>query len=642
MCGIAGFYHREGKPIPLDVLERMTRTVTYRGPDEEGYHHQAGLGLGHRRLSIIDLSGGRQPIYNEDRTVFTVFNGEIFNYVELRAELEQLGHRFASRSDTEVIVHGYEEWGRRVLDRLNGQFAIAVFDARSQRLLLARDRLGIRPVFFADAPDGAFVFGSEMKVLFAYPGIRPALDGEGLGQIFTFWVNVPPRTVFAGISELGPGEWLEVDPAGRRSGTFWRLSFPEANAYADRPLSHWTEALRAQLFDATRLQLRADVPVASYLSGGLDSSVISTVVKREHAIDLTTFSVAFSDPHFDEREHQRAMVDFLGTHHHMIEVDEAIIGRDFSRVVALAERPMLRTAPAPLYRLAGLVRDKGIKVVLTGEGADEILGGYSIFREDKVRRFWARQPDSRCRPLLLGALHPEAHREGMARAFWTAFFKKGLTETSHRYYSHLIRWRNTAQLQSLFLPDWRERFGTFEQHLAALDAYLSPDLMRWDPLSRAQYLETVLFLPGYLLSSQGDRLMMGQSIEGRFPFLDHRLVELAATIPPEYRLHRLNEKYVLKQAYQGRLPPAILERPKQPYRASISQCFQPEQKNEASALLEPEAMAAFGYFEPGHARSLLAKAAKTPGGRLSDRDDMGLVMMASMQLLHHHFLAGRG
>lgn len=641
MCGIAGFYHRGGRPVPLEILERMTRAAGYRGPDGEGYHHRPGLGLGHRRLSIIDLFGGRQPMTNEDGSIVIVFNGEIFNYLELREQLLGLGHRFATKSDTEVIVHGYEEWGRDVLDHLNGQLALALWDARERKLLLARDRLGIRPLFYADAPDGAFVFGSEMKVLFSYPGLRAELDGEGLGQILTFWVNIPPRTIFRGVHELAPGEWLEVDPAGQRRGTYWRPSYPDAADYEDRPLASWVDGLRGHLHEAIRLQLRADVPVAAYLSGGIDSSVIATEVKRAHGVDLITFSVAFDDPRFDERHYQRRMVDFLGTHHHQVEVDEALIGHDFSRVVALAERPMLRTAPAPLLRLAGRVREQGIKVVLTGEGADEILAGYGIFREDKVRRFWARQPDSTWRPRLLQALHREAQRDGMAAAFWTAFFKTGLTETDHRYYSHLIRWRNSAQLWSLFTPEWRERLGSFEQHLAALDAYVSPDLLRWDPLCRAQYLETALFLPGYLLSTQGDRLMMGQSIEGRFPFLDHHLVEFAATIPPKHKLRALAEKKVLKEAYRSALPTEIVDRPKQPYRASISQCFQPWRDNEAAHLLRREAMAASGYFTPDRAEALLAKAARTPGGRLSDRDDMGLVAMASLQLLHRHFLSGR-
>lgn len=638
MCGIAGYYHPDRRPPSREILECMTRAIAYRGPDGEGYHLEPGLGLGHRRLSIIDLGGGQQPLYNEDQTVVTVFNGEIFNYLELREELVAKGHRFRTHSDTEVIVHGWEEWGRGVLDRLNGQFAIALWDARQRRLLLARDRLGIRPLFWARAPDGALVFGSEMKVLWNYPGLSAEIDGEGLGQLFTLWVNVPPRTVFRGVQELAPGQWMELGDHGLSAGTYWRLDYPGPHDYPDRPLSHWVEGLRAQIHEAVRLQLRADVPVATYLSGGIDSAVISTVAKRQLAGPLLSFSLAFEDPHFDERAEQEQMVAWLGTEHHVIEVGESAIAADFPRVIELAERPMLRTAPAPLLRLAGLVRQSGIKVVLTGEGADEILGGYSVFREDKVRRFWARQPASRLRPLLLGSLHPEAQRGGMASAFWNAFFKKGLTETDHRYYSHLIRWRNTAQLQSLFTPAWRERLGSFEQHLASLDAYLNPERMRWAPLCRAQYLETALFLPGYLLSAQGDRLMMGQSIEGRFPFLDHHLVEYAATIPPKYKLRGLREKYVLKEAYRGLLPATVVDRPKQPYRAPISRCFLPEQPGPASAALRPEALAETGYFDPASVAQLLHKAARAPGGRLSDRDDMALAGLASLQLLHRRFV----
>jgi asparagine synthase (glutamine-hydrolysing) len=276
-------------------------------------------------------------------------------------------------------------------------------------------------------------------------------------------------------------------------------------------------------------------------------------------------------------------------------------------------------------------------VVLTGEGADELFGGYNIFKEDKVRRFWARDPVSRMRPALLSRLYAYINKNPSAQAFWRAFFRKGLEDTGNRYYSHLIRWANTSHLKGLFSPAFREKMPGEEALYAELDGFVDPEMEHWHPLCRAQYLEMTLFMSGYLLSSQGDRMMMGHSVEGRFPFLDHRLIEFAATIPPKYKIKILEEKYVLKQAYADLVPKEIVERPKQPYRAPISQCFL-SGGNLASSLLTPEKLGEYGYFNLDQAEKLIAKARKNAETQISARDDMAMVAMASMQLLHHHFL----
>ncbi len=638
MCGIAGFYQAAGVGVDLGTLRAMTRALLHRGPDDEGYYLDANVGLGHRRLSVIDLTSGQQPMFTADRSVAIIFNGEIFNYVELREELKKKGHRFTTASDTEVVLYGYVEYGLGVLDHLNGQFAIAIWDQPNKKLILARDRVGIRPLFHAQAPDGSLLFASEAKALFRYPGLRAEIDPVGVSQIFSFWVNVPPRTVFHGVRELPAGHYLVATPEGMRTGAYWKHRFPDAQDYDDQPIGRYAERLRELLFEATTLQLRADVPVAAYLSGGLDSSIIATLVKRHHNPGLTTFSVAFADKNFDERAYQTQMVDFLKTDHHSLEVDYGDIGASFADVIYYAEKPMLRTAPAPLLRLAGLVRAHGIKVVLTGEGSDEIFGGYNIFREDKVRRFWARSPDSQWRPLLLSALYPYVNKNPAARGFWRMFFKQWLTDTANPYYSHLIRWNNTAQIKGLFTPEFRERMGREEDLYHELDAFLDKDMLRWHPLCRAQYLEMSLFMSGYLLCSQGDRMMMGHSVEGRFPFLDHRVIEFAATIPPKYKIRILDEKHILKKAYENMLPASIVNRPKQPYRAPISRCFRDESANLASALLAPKELQASGYFNVEQAEKVVAKCRKNAESQISERDDMALVAMVSLQLLHQHFL----
>jgi len=638
MCGIAGIYNRRShEPASQKVIADMIKTLHHRGPDETGFYCNGPVSLGHSRLSIIDLSGGSQPIFNEDRSISVVFNGEIFNYVELREPLIRQGHRFYTHSDTEVIVHLYEQYGLDFVHHMNGQFAIALWDGKKQQLVLVRDRMGIRPVFYAVTSQGSLIFGSEMKALFQHPGVQAELDPTGLDQVFSFWGNIPPRTVFKNVSELAPGCMILADADRLETRQYWDVTYPAEHDYDDRPLEYYVEGLREILYDAVTIRLRADVPVAAYLSGGIDSSVIAGLVKKYHNNDLITFSVAFAEEEYDESNYQMEMVEHIGTDHHIIKAHNADIGESFSDVVRYSEKPLIRTAPGPLYLLSGLVRSNNIKVVLTGEGADEIFGGYNIFKEDKIRRFMARNPLSQKRPKLLQSLYPYIKRDPRTFKFWQAFFNKGLTDTASPWYSHMIRWDNTARIKSYFSPEYRNEFDG-EAVMRSLEQYVSPVMMTWHPLCRAQYLETKLFLPGYLLSSQGDRMMMGNSVEGRFPFLDYRVVEFASKIPPKYKIHGLNEKFILKKAYQDMLPPSIVNRPKQPYRAPISHCFG-EKKSLASAMLDDDAIISSGIFNPESVSSLKKKVFNGSGGSVSARDDMAVAGIISTQLLHHHFVA---
>lgn len=640
MCGIAGWYNTDTSfSLGREVLRRMTDTLVHRGPDEDGFHYEGHLALGQRRLSIIDIAGGRQPIYNETGDIGVVYNGEIFNYVELRAELERHGHRFRTHCDTEVIVHAYEQYGDDFLSHFNGQFAIALWVASERTLILARDRVGIRPLFYAMAGQ-TMVFGSEMKAIFAFPGMAPEIDPAGIEQILSLWVNVPPRTPFKGVSELAPGTMMRFGPQGVTTRRFWRLTFPRAGDYEDRGLDFYSRQLRELLYDAVAIRLRADVPVGAYLSGGIDSSIISALVKKHHNNDLVTFSVAFSDSAYDERGYQESMVRHLNTDHRMVVATPEAIGESFSDVVYYSERPMIRTAPGPLFVLSRLVRSNGMKVVLTGEGADEIFGGYNIFKEDRIRRFWARHPDSRLRPLLLSRIYPYIGNK--TRAFWEAFFKKGIEQTDDPWYSHRIRWSNTAQIGRLLRDDFSAQFDPTSNIEHALSQYLDPDMMSWHPLCRAQYLETVLFMSGYLLSSQGDRVMLGNSVEGRFPFLDYRMIEFAASLPPRYKLNGMNEKFILKHAFSDILPPAVVNRAKQPYRAPISSCFVGEgPPNRGRELLRPEMIASTPYWDAARTGNLMARLARTPADRIGARDDMAVAAIVSLQLLHDRVVARR-
>ena len=636
MCGLAGQWHPEPQPVDIGRLQSMTRALTHRGPDAEGYFTAPGIGLGHRRLSIIDLAGGAQPLSNEDHSIHVAFNGEIFNYLELRETLLGRGHQFRTHSDTETLVHLYEDHGLDFVDHLNGQFAIALWDGPRRRLLLVRDRVGIWPLFHARLPDGGVLFGSEVKAILAHGAIAAQIDPIAVGQAASLWSPVLPRTPFVGVEELLPGTMLVLEPGRRQMRRYWQVRFPRCHEYEDRPDRAWQGDLRDLLQDAVRLQLRSDVPVATYLSGGLDSSILTALVKKHHINNLTSFSVGFADGRFDERAWQQKMVAHLGTSHRQIEVDAARIGRDFTDVVWYAEKPLMRTAPAPLLALSGLVRAHGIKVVLTGEGADEVFGGYNLFREDKLRRFWARQPDSAWRPALLSRLYGYVQRDERAEAFWRQFFGKDLTNTGDPFYAHRRRWENSAHIRRVFAPALRETMQDDDAMFSELEATLDPERMQWHPLARAQYVEMSLFMSNYLLNSQGDRMMMGNSVEGRVPFLDHRLIEFAARIPPRLKLRGLEEKWILKSTFADLLPAEVAQRPKQPYRAPIGACFAANGGSLARELMAPDQLARTGYLQPAAFGKLLARA--DAGSALGERDEMAIATGASLQLLHHLFV----
>jgi asparagine synthase (glutamine-hydrolysing) len=630
MCGITGVFNlKDAQPVSEADLRGMLAMLNHRGPDEIGLYRDEWVGLGSARLSIIDLGGGQQPISNEDGTLWIVFNGEIFNYVELRPELEARGHHFATHSDTEIIVHLYEDYGPACLNQLNGQFAIAIWDTRSRSLFLARDRLGIRPLFYTQQ-DGRLVFGSEIKSLLACPGVTARLDPAALAQVFTYWSALPSRTVFEGIQEIPPGHYLLARDGAMSVRRYWSLDFAERPARGE---GECLEELEALLIDATRIRLRADVPVGAYLSGGLDSSLTTAVIRNYTHNRLDTFSIAFADnPAFDESQYQRRVAEYLGTEHRVVQCTQADIGRVFPDVIWHTETPVLRTAPAPMFLLSQLVHEHHLKVVLTGEGADEFLGGYDIFKEMKIRRFWARNPDSALRPLLLRRLYPDIGAlGGLSGPFLNAFFKKGLADTASPIYSHAIRWTNTAR--TLRFMAQTEDAGVNDHAPIPLPAGFET----WSALGQAQYLESAIFLPQYLLSSQGDRVAMAHSVEGRYPFLDYRVVEFCNQLPAGVKLPGLREKWLLKQMGRKLLPPEIWQRRKRPYRAPIQRSFFGESMPDyVEELLSEEALRASGLFNPVGVTQLARKAAG--GAALGETDEMALVGVLSSQLVHRQFV----
>jgi len=636
MCGITGVFNLNGATsIDEADLRQMLALIRHRGPDGYGIYLDDRVGMGSARLSIIDLSGGNQPIGNEDGSLWIVFNGEIFNYIELRPMLEARGHHFSTHSDTEVILHLYEDYGPECLKQLNGQFALAIWDIKEQTLLLGRDRIGIRPLFYT-VKDGQLIFGSEIKTILAYPGVTARFDPVALDQIFTFWSTLPSRSIFEGIHEVPPGQYLVAKDGNIKLQDYWSLDFSEATE-TPHSLQDYLDEFECLLVDAARIRLRADVPVGAYLSGGVDSSTIAAIIRNYTNNRLDTFSISFSDPEFDESSYQRHMASFLGTNHQVVFTSHSDIGAIFPEVIWHTETPILRTAPAPMFLLSKLVRDNQYKVVLTGEGADEFLAGYDIFKEAKIRRFWANQPDSKIRPLLLQRLYPDISAMPNSNAYLASFFGEGLMDTDAPDYSHIIRWRNTSRGKRFFSEDLRAHFSSPDRSINSSITY-PEKFNQWSPLSRAQWLESSIFLSQYLLSSQGDRMGMAHSIEGRFPFLDYRVVEFCNRLPANLKLFGLTEKYLLKKLARKWLPTEIWNRPKRPYRAPIHRSFFNEnQPDYVSELLSPAWINLTGLFNPDAVNQLFQKLAT--GRRIGETDDMALAGIISSQLVWQQFIS---
>ena len=637
MCGICGIVTTAEPPEVSDVTA-MIGSLSHRGPDSSGYLRDDRAVLGHARLAIIDTAGGAQPLCNEDASVWVVFNGEIFNYVELRNQLQDRGHTFRTASDTEVIVHAWEEWGTGAFTRFNGQWAIALWERNTHRLILSRDRVGICPLYYRLTP-GRIAFASEIKALFAdSEAPRPAFDSVGLDQVLTYWSCVAPRTVFTGVEQLPPGHVAVFDRTGFRCETYWRIEFPARGQETRQDLRTNAAELRNKLIQATQLRFeRSDVPVGAYLSGGLDSSVTTAAIRHFTDSPLATFSIRFADREYDEGAFQHQMAASLGTEHHEIVISDSDVANVFPEVVRHAESPVLRAAPAPLFLLAGLVRESGFKVVVTGEGADEVLGGYDIFREARVRAFIAKDPHSPVRARAVELLYPwMARNPGKAPAFARDFFSQDL-DPSDPAMSHRTRWNSTSSLKNMLNPGIREKIHNSPRHDVATS--LPEDSGAWDPLSRAQWLEMTTLLAGYILASQGDRMILGNSVEGRFPFLDPDVVDFANTLPARHKLFGLDEKFLLKYAFTDLVPQEIRNRPKQPYRSpDAASFFNADPPQWVSEVLAPEAIMACGVFDARQVGGLTAKA-RLRRGRFGNTDNMRMLAVLSTQLLYQQFIA---
>lgn len=634
MCGIGGIIDYNSKVNNRRTIESMLRSISYRGPDESGIYLSPIAAIGNVRLSIIDIEGGQQPLSDPTGRYWIVFNGEIFNYKELRKDLENKGNTFNTKSDTEVLVQLYAVYGKKCLNLLNGQFSLAIWDKKKQELFVARDRVGIRP-FFYNIKDGVFSFASEIKALFKQERISREISPERISQVYTYWTTISPDTVFKGIYELPPGHFAIFNRKGLIVERFWELNFnkPATTLSFQDSMDRFHELFS----DSVRIRLRADVEVAAYLSGGIDSSATVAYIKDIEPGILNTFSIGFDEKDFDESEYQNEAAKYFNTTHKSMVCTSKSISESFPKVIWHSETPILRTAPTPMLLLSELVRKNNIKVVITGEGSDEILAGYDIFKEAAIKRFWASQPTSNIRPLLLKKLYPYLSQMKDANPkMLKAFYGYKLEDINNPFYSHLLRWNNSNHIKKHFSNNIKQVLNDYSV-FDDLEKKLPVNFDSWDQLSKSQWLETTVFMSGYLLSSQGDRMGMANSIEGRYPFLDYRLIEFCSSLPSDYKLKGLNEKYLLKRLLKNRIPEKILKRPKQAYRAPIKNVFiSKESPSYIKEMLSESFFRRVNIFDFNSISGLISKIEKT--GVSSEMENMILSSVISTHLLYYQFI----
>jgi asparagine synthase (glutamine-hydrolysing) len=590
MCGIAGIVRWDDTPVREAEIRSMCRVMSHRGPDDEGVFVDGGVGLGMRRLSIIDVSHGQQPVTNEDGTVWAVFNGEIYNHADLRRRLQRSGHYFRTTCDSETIVHAYEEYGPECVHRMRGMFAFAIWDGLGQQIVLARDRLGIKPLYYAESDD-QLVFASELKPILQVNGIERSLNWTAVRHLFTYMVTPADESIVQGVHKLEPARIAVGTRTSRRLRTrrYWDVSF-EPNERASEP--ELVEQLRDIVTESVQIHRLSDVPVGAFLSGGIDSSAVVATMARQGGERVKTFSIGFHDSHFNELDHARQVASACDTDHH-----ELILEPDVMQIVEdltwYLDEPFGDTSAIPTYMVSKLASEH-VKVVLTGDGGDEIFAGYDKYVVESRERAYDRIPSSlRAIAGTIGRAIPEG---GRGRRFLQHLALDG----SRRYLDASSAFTGD-QLRDLFLPQAFEQLGAGDARTAA-DSRIDQDA---DWLSALQYRDLQTYLPLDILTKV-DRMTMAHSVEARPPLLDHRVVEFAATIPSKLRLRGQTTKYLFKQAMRGLLPDAIIDRPKQGFAVPLAKWFRGQLSGFTRDLLLSDTCNARGIFNRSYLEKLIA------------------------------------
>lgn len=594
MCGITGIVDLKGtRPIPEGVLRAMNGVIGHRGPDGDGFHIEPGVGLGHRRLAIIDPEGGKQPVYNEDHSVVVTYNGEIFNFMDVEAELVKRGHTFRTRCDTEVIVHAWEEWGVDCLARFNGMFAFAVWDKRQKTLFIARDRLGVKPLYYAELADGRIVFGSELKALLVHPDVQHRIDPQAVEEYFAFGYVPDPKTIYRDVRKLEPGAYICVrrgDPV--KPVRYWEVPLAGERVMPGTP-EDWAHELRARLQESVRKRLVSDVPLGAFLSGGIDSSAVVALMREIGTDKLLTCSIGFREPQYDESEFARMVAEGKQTDH-KTEVVEASDYSLLEKLVDIYDEPYADSSAIPTYRVCQLAR-RHVTVALSGDGGDEDFIGYRRYRlfamEERLR---SRLPLAVRKPIFgaLGRMYPKLD--------WAPQFVRGKTT-----FQALARDTVDAYMHAISIAEEHTRGQLYsESFRRELQGYSAGEVFREhargkefsDPLALVQYLDYKTYLPGDILTKV-DRASMAHSLEVRTPFLDYEFVEWASKLPSSVKLRGSEGKHILKRALEPVLPREVLYRTKQGFAVPLDMWFRGSLRTHLADTVRGERLAGSGIFD---------------------------------------------
>ena len=644
MCGIAGIVDLSGsRAIPPGILTRMADAIIHRGPNEDGYVEEPGIGFANRRLSIVGLFDGKQPIYNEDRSVVTVFNGEFFDYPEVKAKLEAKGHRFRTHCDTELIPHLWEDYQERMFEHLQGQFALALWDRNRHVVILARDHFGICPLFFTTQKhDGGewLLFGSEIKGLLASGLVDAKTDLRGIDQAFNFFSLPGPASCFAGVTSMQPGQYMRIQLpwAGNAAHVerkyFWQIDFPDQGQedYSSDPKALVDEFERV-LLGAVERRLRADVPVVSYLSGGIDSSIVVAMAAKIRGQTIPTFTIQIMDPKLDETDQAAVVSRHIGSTPVVVQVGDEQVLQSYPELIRAAEAPVIDTSCTALLRLAQSVHQHGYKVALTGEGSDEWLAGYPWFKVHRLLGMFDWLP----------GIKPSYWLRRLAIRFMDA--PPGSVDRFHRIQATLGDYTAFQDIYGI-MGQSRLRFYNPET-IQALDDYhpyleLDPDLermRRWHPLNRAFFFSGRIHLAGHLLSLKGDRVAMNSSVETRYPFLDMEVFDFLARIHPRWKLRGFRDKYLLRLLGERYLPREVAWRPKGMFRAPLDSFFDHKVPAFVDQLLSEESLRKTGYFNTPAVQFWRDKVRNRQLKRTQKASvELGLVAVVSTQLWHHLFI----
>jgi asparagine synthase (glutamine-hydrolysing) len=634
MCGIAGAFDLTGtREFSRSRLEAMCQAIIHRGPDDQQVHIEPGIALGATRLSIVDLAGGRQPIPNERGDIWVAFNGELFEYPELRQELLARGHTLSTRCDTEAWVHLYEDLREGMFEKARGQFAVSLWDRPDRTLILGRDRVGICPLYYTEV-DGWLLWGSEVKALLASGLVAARPDPKGVDHLFSFFCAGTTRTFFEGIKSLAPGYFLKVKDGRIEMKRYWDLDFPdqghERRMDDPTPLVDEFEGILRQ---AVERRLRGDVPVVSYISGGLDSTVVLGLSSRQRGKAVPSFTIGLDKAGPDERTQATESAKALGSPMTMVTMGRQEIVDAYPELVEAAEGPVLDTSCACLMRLARAVHDQGYKVALTGEGADEALAGYVWFKTQMMREWVKRHHGEGL--LRAGRSLMLALAGGGSRGRPDRLAIGGVRPAQQDMYELISQVRPTLYSNSMWdqLSDHNPYDDLGE---------INPRIGKWHPLNQSLYVGYKVMLAGLLMISKGDRISMHSSVETRYPFLDDDVIKFCSEIDPSYKLHGRTEKWILRQVAAKTLPASIANRPKTMFRASLSQTFLGAHRPSwVDQLLSPDSLRATGYFNPeavAKQRRLQNLIPRMTVTRFIF--DVGLTCVVSTQLWHHIYCGG--